>query len=348
MVAIFFYALIVVPESSLPENIDLTRPPTAMRWLARHSGNFYRSFGVHPDFSSVSKIRDLSAVGPLSPKSYASFIKDITDESTIGSFTGSCEFMLESYYRRYPLGLYLQHKDLFDSAGGKYLFLDKAYFGPGLRNDDSVLASPVAHLSIAYEDSRVRIWTSGEAKSRFRLTSDFSFKEALSGTPPPIDNVDVQTPFDGAETSGKLEVIEARPNSLKIAATTDVPQLLITTDCYDPGWSVRVDGKGASLLRANGSFMGTIISSGGRHAIEFRYLPQSFVQGVLISSICLLAMAGLLLPQMRLSLYNLETSETLKDFRLGNYHGVFLALFLVAIADIASVYGVLSCYFIHL
>lgn len=347
VVATFVYALIVVPQSSLPENIDLTQPPTAMQWLARHTGNLYRSFGVHPDFCSVSKIRDLSALGPLSPKSYASFIKDVTDENTIGSFTGSCVFMLEGYYWRYPLGLYLKHKDLFDSAGVKYLFLDKAYFGPGLRNDDSVLASPAAHLSIAYQDSRVRIWRSDEAKSRFRLTSDFSFKEALSGTHPPIDNVDVQTPFDGGKTSGKLEVIEARPNSLKIEATTDVPQLLVTTDCYDPGWRVRIDGKWASLLRANGSFMGTIISSAGRHAIEFRYLPQSFVQGVLISSICILAMAGLLLPQMRLSLSNLEMIRRLNDFRLGNYNGVFLALFLVAIADIASAYGIFCCYFIH-
>ncbi len=192
-------------------------------------------------------------------------------------------------------------------------------------------ANLVGFFSQEYQDSRVRIWRSDEAKSRFRLTSDFSFKEALSPTHPPFDNVDVQTPSDGSETSGNLEVIEARPNSLKIAPTTDVPQLLVTTDCYDPGWSVRIDGKGASLLRANGSFMGTIISSASRHAIEFRYLPRSFVQGVLISSICILAMAGLLLPQMRLSLSNLEMIETLTDFRLGNYNGVFLVLFLVAI-----------------
>jgi hypothetical protein len=347
MVATFWDAMKVSPQSSLPQNIDLTQPPTAMRWLARHTRNLYRSFGVHPDFSSVSKIRDLSALGPLSPKSYASFIKDVTDESTIGSFTGSGVFMLEGYYWRYPLDLYLKHKDRFDSAGVKYLFLDKAYFGPGLRNDDSVLASPAAHLSIDYQDSRVRIWRSDEANSRFRLTSDFSFKEALSGTHPPIDNVDVQTPFDGGKTSGNLQVIEARPNSLKIEATTDVPQLLITTDCYDPGWRVRIDGKRASLLRANGSFMGTIISSAGHHAIEFRYLPQSFVQGVQISCICILAMAGLLIPQMRLSLSNVEMIRCLNDFLLGNYSGVFLALFLVGIADIASAYGVFSRYCIH-
>jgi hypothetical protein len=70
----------------------------------------------------------------------------------------------------------------------------------------------------------------------------------------------------------------------------------------------------------------------GRHAIEFRYLPQSFVQGVHISSIRILVMAALLVPQMRLSLYNLEIIRCLNDFRLGNHSGVFLALFLVGIA----------------
>jgi hypothetical protein len=54
-----------------------------------------------------------------------------------------------------------------------------------------------------------------------------------------------------------------------------------------------------------------------------------------------------LVPQMRLSLSNSETIRRLNDFRLGNYNGVFLALFLVGIADIASAYGVFSCYFIH-
>jgi hypothetical protein len=48
------------------------------------------------------------------------------------------------------------------SAGVRYLFLDYAYFGPGFRNDDSVLASLAAHLSIDYQDSRARIWRSDE------------------------------------------------------------------------------------------------------------------------------------------------------------------------------------------
>jgi hypothetical protein len=179
-------------------------------------------------------------VGFLFPGIFGRFSKigfpsGLAGRNLMGQFIWIFRMLAHAFYSS---SVFFMIKDLFDSAGVKYLFLDKAYFGPGLRNDDSVLASPAAHLSIAYQDSRVRISRSDEANSRFRLTSDFSFKEALAGTHPPIDNVDVQTPFDGGKTSGNLEVIEARPNSLKIEATTDVPQLLVTTDCYDPGWGV--------------------------------------------------------------------------------------------------------------
>jgi hypothetical protein len=84
-------------------------------------------------------------------------------------------------------------------------------------------ANLVGFFSQEYQDSRMLIWRSDEANSRFQLTSDFSLKEALSPTHSSFDNVDVQTPFDGSETTGNLEVIEARPNSLKIAAMTNVP-----------------------------------------------------------------------------------------------------------------------------
>ncbi len=347
IMAIVFYAGLIIPRSLLPKNIDLISPPTAMQWLAKKDVGLYRSFGIHPDFSSMSNIRDISVLGPLSPKSYLSFIKSITDKNGIASFKGSTVFMLEGYYSwRYPLSLYLKYKDLFDFAGVKYLFLNRDYFGPGLRNDDSILASPDAHLSIVYQDARVRIWRSDAAKSRFWLTSDFSSNADPTKVEFRGHNIDVSVPPKGAHVTGKLEVIEMRPNALDIKVITDSSQLFVTTDGYDPGWNVYVDGKKALLLRINGSFMGTAITTAGQHEIKFRYLPRSFIQGVVVSSICIFALiVGLLLPTRRRHSLpnNLEQKKGMNYVR--GYTDTSLTLFFVCIADIISVYGVLNCYF---
>jgi uncharacterized membrane protein YfhO len=51
-----------------------------------------------------------------------------------------------------------------------------------------------------------------------------------------------------------------------------------------PGWRVWVDGKTATVERANAVFIGTEVPS-GTHRVEFRFLPVSAVFGVALNGL---------------------------------------------------------------
>ena len=56
---------------------------------------------------------------------------------------------------------------------------------------------------------------------------------------------------------------------------------------YEKGWSVYVDGKKAETCKVLGAMMGARVSA-GKHDIEIRYIPEGFIQGLLISIASLL------------------------------------------------------------
>jgi uncharacterized membrane protein YfhO len=62
---------------------------------------------------------------------------------------------------------------------------------------------------------------------------------------------------------------------------------------FDRGWSARVDGKDATLLRLNVGFMGLVLEP-GTHTIALEFEPQYLAAGTGISLISMLAFAGLL------------------------------------------------------
>jgi hypothetical protein len=73
--------------------------------------------------------------------------------------------------------------------------------------------------------------------------------------------------------------------------------VLVLADSYYPGWHAYVDGKQTKILRANHFFRGVSVLA-GHHVIEFKYEPQSFRLGLLVSLLtvfCLLVISVSLL-----------------------------------------------------
>jgi hypothetical protein len=71
-------------------------------------------------------------------------------------------------------------------------------------------------------------------------------------------------------------------NTVVIQAELQCRGLVILTDNWFPGWSVKVDGKSADLLRVDGTVRG-VIAEAGMHRIEMRYRPWSVTLGALMS-----------------------------------------------------------------
>ncbi len=92
----------------------------------------------------------------------------------------------------------------------------------------------------------------------------------------------------GAETGGEEKVI-IKPRkesqscaSYSIETTADV--LLVIPGNYARGWKARIDGKKAEVLEVNIFSKGVLVPS-GRHEVEIKYLPATFVAGASLSLI---------------------------------------------------------------
>jgi hypothetical protein len=188
--------------------------------------------------------------------------------------------MLEPYYWRYTLARYRERKPIFDAAGIRFLFLDKAYFGPGLQDDDGFLISPVVGMKVAYEDARVRILESQTARTKLLFTPGSEVvrvgnkRDALRRIrdspatimgPPAIESAQLSSPSFPGDTGRmlRLEFREFGPNHLTVRVQTDGAGLLSTTDVFDPGWHVELNRTAAPLLRADGMFRAVWIPRAG-------------------------------------------------------------------------------------
>jgi hypothetical protein len=84
------------------------------------------------------------------------------------------------------------------------------------------------------------------------------------------------------EADAKIQRYE---NSLvTVQTTSNEDGILVLADSFYPGWKAFVDGKEATILRANHFYRAVVISK-GKHQVEFRYEPRSFKLGLLISTL---------------------------------------------------------------
>jgi uncharacterized membrane protein YfhO len=79
--------------------------------------------------------------------------------------------------------------------------------------------------------------------------------------------------------------VDYQPNRVTIAAELNGPGYVVLSDTYYPGWEATVDDRPVPILQANGCVRAVPIEDAGRHEIVFRFRPQPFYQGALISSI---------------------------------------------------------------
>jgi hypothetical protein len=83
----------------------------------------------------------------------------------------------------------------------------------------------------------------------------------------------------GPHFSGRSRIIDFRPDRVRVEAELSQPGVVVLVDTYDPGWKVTVDGRPASLLRANVAFRG-VKAPAGRHVIEQVYRPGTVLYGL--------------------------------------------------------------------
>lgn len=87
----------------------------------------------------------------------------------------------------------------------------------------------------------------------------------------------------------RAEVLSYDSRKVTVQVRAGADGYLVLTDSWYPGWHARVDGREATILRADLIFRAVWVPA-GEHVVEFTYAPQSFQMGLWISVTALLGL----------------------------------------------------------
>jgi hypothetical protein len=87
----------------------------------------------------------------------------------------------------------------------------------------------------------------------------------------------------GAQPAGSVAIDRYENTRLVLSAQMDRAGWLVLSEMFHPGWRVTVDGVSADVYCAN-YLLRALPLARGRHTIEMRFLPTSFVSGAAISA----------------------------------------------------------------
>lgn len=108
--------------------------------------------------------------------------------------------------------------------------------------------------------------------------------------------------FDDSAWQQNFALLNANPykvetfSDTKIAGkiTADKTGTMYTSIPYDKGWSVYIDGKKAKPTAiCNGALTGVLLTS-GTHEVTFKYIPQGFTIGIIITILCIAVLLGII------------------------------------------------------
>ncbi len=98
-----------------------------------------------------------------------------------------------------------------------------------------------------------------------------------------------------ADQPGTARIVHASLDSVGIRTAAPAPALLITSDEFNPGWTVSIDGKPATPLRAD-YLLRAVLVPAGEHLVRWEYRPGYLQPMLLVSSGALaLAAVGLMM-----------------------------------------------------
>jgi hypothetical protein len=102
----------------------------------------------------------------------------------------------------------------------------------------------------------------------------------------------------GHVSTGVARLETDRPGHLVAEVESSAPRVLALTERFHNGWSVAIDGRPLQTIRVEEDFLGCMIEP-GRHRVEFRFMPWSFVYGRIVSAVGVALLALVLIVRLR-------------------------------------------------
>lgn len=108
--------------------------------------------------------------------------------------------------------------------------------------------------------------------------------------------------FDESAWQQNYELLNANPykvesfSDTKITGTitADKTGIMYTSIPYDKGWTVYIDGQKTRTTEICDGALSGVLLTAGTHEVTFKYCPQGFVPGIIISILCLAILLGII------------------------------------------------------
>lgn len=195
---------------------------------------------------------------------------------------------------------YWRARDCFRSApnADRRRFLEKAGVGFYLVTWQEVPGASIVERKPGMEP--LALWKVAAPQPRAQVTTEWAVEEdaatAISRCVEDRKGVLVdQLPEPAGDPGppGEPAALISKESSGEVSILATAPEgggMLVLRDSYANGWTVSVDGRPATILRADGIFR-AIRLSGGVHRVEFSYEPPGFRLGIGLTSLTALGLA---------------------------------------------------------
>lgn len=233
---------------------------------------------------TLRRIRAVNDYEPLATRRHASYLLRATGFTPLGGpFYGTTAITARGEFRLLDMmsarAYVFLKSDIANRALLSGSWPESTRFFPVETGSLSVFVRPSA-LPRAYVTHRAWRVDSGDAALAMISSPTFDpWREVvLEENDAPNGGI-----LEGAgDTATTVRFLVDDPNYLRIRVETRDPGYLVLTDTYYPGWRSFVNGTPTDVRRANYLFRGVTIPA-GISEIEFRYEPDSFRYGMIIS-----------------------------------------------------------------
>ena len=254
----------------------------------KSASRFYGQFGQADAY--MDHLYTVDGYEPLNLLSYAQLINAAGDGKT---------------YRDYFLNVHLQSREkytktLLNLLGVRYLI----YSSNDLNNPFELPFSNT--YSLKFDDGKYKIFENPEYYKRARLVGNYKVvaekqdvvSEMLNKTDLKKTVVLTENPGISDLGEGEVKIVNYGPNKVEITTSSSKSSILLLSDNYFPGWKVNINNKPGKILQADYTLRAVAVPAGINNVV-FRYEPDSFKYGIIISGTTLIFIILFLIMSLR-------------------------------------------------
>lgn len=259
----------------------------------------YGTAQILPNISTIYRVQSPDGIDPLNLKAYNQFIQTSHQGTLAREFTRmtrSDSFIAPGFGEN-DLSQNQTRLRVLDALGVRFV-IDRD------ENGSTAVTFPPNRFQPVWKESGWTIFENSKAAPRFFLTNDvISYRsmeefEKIFFSPSFNPSQTILVPSQNLlptlkpDATKEIRLVDYEPTRVTFETKTQTPQLLYLSDADDGNWKALIDGIKSPIIQSNWAFRGVIVPA-GTHQIEFTYLPNSFIVGLIISGVTLVMLLTL-------------------------------------------------------